>query len=228
MFEDKRRRFVEVFTEFMVMISTILLQQFLRQDLEDKAKEVLSNMFFAVIAMIVLVNLAYLVSTLYEQWWDYKVDKARQKRVEEHGVHSLMKFIDQRFKTGQRPKSDDKTDKDNQLTRFRIINCSYRIHSRGSCGCSCGGRILRKSHHFNLRNRSRALSDVRVTNYRRYLRCIRKNGRTIVYKVNKVIKSEKESVNSSSESSESSSDSSSCSEDLNKSNDIVSNMADDN
>ena len=66
MFEDKRRRFVEVFTEFMVMISTILLQQFLRQDLEDKAKEVLSNMFFAVIAMIVLVNLAYLVSTLYE------------------------------------------------------------------------------------------------------------------------------------------------------------------
>ena len=61
MFEDKRRRFVEVSTEFMVMISTILLQQFLRKDLEDEAKSVLSKMFLAVIAMIILVNFAYLV-----------------------------------------------------------------------------------------------------------------------------------------------------------------------
>ena len=60
-FEDKKRRFVEVSTEFMVMISTILLQQFLRQDLEDEAKSVLSKMFLAVIAMIILVNFAYLV-----------------------------------------------------------------------------------------------------------------------------------------------------------------------
>ena len=66
MFEDKRRRFVEVSTEFMVMISTILLQQFLRQDLEDEAKGVIQNMFLTIIAVIVLINLAYLVSTLYE------------------------------------------------------------------------------------------------------------------------------------------------------------------
>ena len=35
LFEDKRSQFVEVFTEFMVMISTTILQQFLRKDLED-------------------------------------------------------------------------------------------------------------------------------------------------------------------------------------------------
>ena len=94
MFEDKRRQFVEVFTEFMVMVSTILLQQFLRQDLKDEAKEVLSNMFLAIIAMIVLVNFAYLVITLYEQRQESKKEEAREKRVEEHGVHSLMKYID--------------------------------------------------------------------------------------------------------------------------------------
>ena len=94
MFEDKRRQFVEVFTEFMVMVSTILLQQFLRQDLKDEAKEVLSNMFLAIIAMIVLVNFAYLVITLYEQRQESKKEEAREKQVEEHGVHSLMKYID--------------------------------------------------------------------------------------------------------------------------------------
>ena len=81
LFEDGKRRFVEVFTEFMVMISTILLQQFLRQDLEDEAKEVITHMFLALIAVIVLVNLAYLVLTLYEQWQEYKKDKARLKLV---------------------------------------------------------------------------------------------------------------------------------------------------
>ena len=35
LFEDKRRRFVEVFTEFMVMFSISLLQQLLRPDFND-------------------------------------------------------------------------------------------------------------------------------------------------------------------------------------------------
>ena len=99
LFEDGRRRFVEVFTEFMVMISTILLQQFLRQDLEDEAKVVITNMFLAIMAVIVLVNFAYLALTLYEQWKIYKKDEARMKQVEEHGVQPLMKFIGERFKT---------------------------------------------------------------------------------------------------------------------------------
>ena len=43
LFEDGKRRFVEVFTEFMVVISTILFQQFLWQDLKDEAKEVIMS-----------------------------------------------------------------------------------------------------------------------------------------------------------------------------------------
>ena len=77
LFEDRRRRFVEVFTEFMVMISTILLQQFLRQDLEEVAKEIITNIFLAVIGTIILVNFAYLLVTLKEQWKEYKRDKVR-------------------------------------------------------------------------------------------------------------------------------------------------------
>ena len=49
------------------MISTILLQQFLRKDLDEKAKEVISNIFIALIASITLVNVAYFVLTIYEQ-----------------------------------------------------------------------------------------------------------------------------------------------------------------
>ena len=65
----------------MVMTSTILLQQFLRQDMKDEAKELLSDMFITVIAVIVLVNFSYLVLTLYEQWQESKKEKIRKKLV---------------------------------------------------------------------------------------------------------------------------------------------------
>ena len=66
LFEDGMRRFVEVFTEFMSMVSTILLQQFLRQDLKDEAKELATNMFLIAIGVIVIANFTYLAMTLYE------------------------------------------------------------------------------------------------------------------------------------------------------------------
>ena len=53
----------------------------------------ISNIFFAMIASIVLVNLLYFVLILYEQWQEYKKDQARQKDVAEHGVLPIMKLI---------------------------------------------------------------------------------------------------------------------------------------
>ena len=72
---------MEVFTEFMILISTMLLQQLLRQDLESEAKDVIESMFFAVIIIIVLVNLALLILTVFELWQERKKDKAREKEI---------------------------------------------------------------------------------------------------------------------------------------------------
>ena len=48
------------------MFATALLQQFLRPDLDEDAKSVLKYMFFASIALTVLVNFAFLALSLRE------------------------------------------------------------------------------------------------------------------------------------------------------------------
>ena len=66
LFEDGRRRFTEVFTEFMIMFATAFLQQLLRPDYDENAKSLLQYMFFTSIALTVLINFAFLALTLRE------------------------------------------------------------------------------------------------------------------------------------------------------------------
>ena len=65
-------------------------------------------MFFAVIALILLVNFAYLFVTLYELWKKSKREKLRVKKVLEHGVHSMIKNVEEKFNIGgnQQPMID--------------------------------------------------------------------------------------------------------------------------
>ena len=121
----------------------------------------ISNIFFAMIASIVLVNLLYFVLILYEQWQEYKKDQARQKDVAEHGVLPIMKLIYLKQKqvvaSQRKPKQWPSIETDQEFKVLRVRTCRSRKNSRDSCRCSCQGHSLGQKHHLNLRSRIRVL-----------------------------------------------------------------------
>ena len=81
LFEVKKRRLIEIGTEFLCLIAFIILQQFIRIDLEEPAKDVLSYMFIAVMALIFVCNITYMILVIIESRKDKKRAQARMKRL---------------------------------------------------------------------------------------------------------------------------------------------------
>ena len=112
--------------------------------------------------MIVLINLSYFVSTVYEQWQEYKRDKARQKQVEEYGVLPLIKLVEQRFNFVPRKTITEENSKEKECIVFRVRTCrtcGKCVNSRDTYRyrCHCRGRSLGQKRHLNLRTRCRVL-----------------------------------------------------------------------
>ena len=81
LFEDKKRRLIEVGTEFLCLMAFIILQQFLRNDLKAPANDLLTYMFIAVMALIFILNITYLIIVVIETRKDKKRADERMKRL---------------------------------------------------------------------------------------------------------------------------------------------------
>jgi hypothetical protein len=63
LFENRFRQWVEVISEILLLFSSIVLQQFLR-DLSDSAKDVGEKLFIVLLIILLLTNISLMIATI--------------------------------------------------------------------------------------------------------------------------------------------------------------------
>jgi len=63
LFENRLRKWVEVISELLLLLSSIVLQQFL-SDFSDKSKDVGEKLFIALLLILLLTNFSLIIATI--------------------------------------------------------------------------------------------------------------------------------------------------------------------